>query len=334
MTTEKFYFSYSSLVKLINDPKLFYKEYILGEKETKDEKYLKEGQLFHLFVLEPERFDEKFIMLPTSVPSGYSLETLNKLISLVLGDVAFDDDGDPLETYTIPDLNFHHEYILDIMRRNNFYQSLKTDQQRLDKIINPEGLLYWHVLQEQFQNKKTIVDVAMVTKAKEKADLMLKNEECQQLINTFNSKEDIRKELELQYDIANYSFGLKGVIDCVKIDYANETIYITDFKTTSKSLKEWKNTFETSEYMYWLQVIIYKELILSLVPSGSKTAWKLKVNFPVIDKNNNVYVFGVSINSLYEWQIKTKEVLEIAKWHYENEKYELPYEFYVGKIEL
>jgi hypothetical protein len=195
MTTEKFYFSYSSLVKLINDPKLFYKEYILGEKETKDEKYLKEGQLFHLFVLEPERFDEKFIMLPTSVPSGYSLETLNKLISLVLGDVAFDDDGNPLETYTIPDLNFHHTYILDIMRRNNFYQSLKTDGQRLDKIINPEGLLYWHVLQEQFQNKKTIVDVAMVTKAKEKADLMLKNEECQQLINTFNSKEDVRKEL-------------------------------------------------------------------------------------------------------------------------------------------
>ena len=334
MTTEKFYFSYSSLVKLINDPKLFYKEYILGEKETKDEKYLKEGQLFHLFVLEPERFDEKFIMLPTSVPSGYSLETLNKLITLVLGDVAYDDDGNALEAYTIPDLNFHHEYILDIMRRNNFYQSLKTDQQRLDKIINPEGLLYWHVLQQQFQNKKTIVDVAMVTKAKEKADLMLKNEECQQLINTFNSKEDIRKELELQYDIANYSFGLKGVIDCVKIDYANETIYITDFKTTSKSLKEWKNTFETSEYMYWLQVIIYKELILSLVPSGSKTAWKLKVNFPVIDKNNNVYVFGVSIKSLYEWQIKTKEILEIAKWHYENEKYELPYEFYVGKIEL
>jgi hypothetical protein len=334
MTTEKFYFSYSSLVKLINDPKLFYKEYILGEKETKDEKYLKEGQLFHLFVLEPERFDEKFILLPTSIPTGYSLETLNKLITVVLSDVAFDDDGNPLETYTIPDLNFLHEYILDIMQRNNFYQSLKTDQQRLDKIINPEGQLYWHVLQQQFQNKRTIVDVAMVSKAKEKADLMLKNEECQQLINSYNSKEDVRKELELQYDVPNYSFGLKGVIDCVKIDYTNETIYITDFKTTSKSLKDWRNSFETSEYMYWLQVIIYKELILSLVPNGSKTAWKLKVNFPVIDKNNNVYVFGVSVNSLYEWQIKTKEMLEIAKWHYENEKYELPYEYYVGKIEL
>lgn len=334
MTTDKFYFSYSSLVKLINEPKVFYKEYILGEKETKEEKYLKEGQLFHLFVLEPEKFDDKFILLPTSVPTGYALETLHKLLTLVVSDVAFDDDGNELESYTIPDLDQHHDYIIAIMKRFNFYQSLKTDQQRLDKVINPECQLYWHVLQEQYQNKKVVVDIDMVNKAKEKADLILKNEECQQLLKAYNSKEDVRTELELQYDLPNYPFGLKGVIDCVKIDYTNETIYITDFKTTSKTLKEWKNSFEESEYMYWLQVILYKELILSLVPTGSKTAWKLKVNFPVIDKNNNVYVFPVSINSLYEWQVKTKEKLEIAKWHMENEKYDLPYEFYVGKIEL
>ena len=93
MTTDKFYFSYSSLIKLLKDPKVFYKEYILGEKEVKDEKYLKEGQLFHLFVLEPEKFDEKFTVLPTSIPSGYSLDVLNKLITLVYKDVASDDNG-------------------------------------------------------------------------------------------------------------------------------------------------------------------------------------------------------------------------------------------------
>lgn len=335
MTTDKFYFSYSSLIKLLKDPKVFYKEYILGEKEVKDEKYLKEGQLFHLFVLEPEKFDEKFTVLPTSIPSGYSLDVLNKLITLVYKDVAFDDNGNELENFVIPDLkNVSHFEILDIMVRNNYYQSLKTDQQRLDKVINPEGIGYWAVLQQQFEKKKTIVDLSIVQKAKEKADVILKNEECHKLLNSLNAKEDVRKELELVYDLPNYSFGLKGVIDCVKVDYANETIYITDLKTTSKSLLEWAEGFDKSEYMYWLQVILYKELILSLVPNGSKTAWKLKVNFIVVDKSNNLYIFPVSVESLMKWESQTKEKLDIAKWHYENHKYDLPYELEIGNYTL
>ena len=220
------------------------------------------------------------------------------------------------------------------MVRNNYYQSLKTDQQRLDKVINPEGIGYWAVLQQQFEKKKTIVDLSIVQKAKEKADVILKNEECHKLLNSLNAKEDVRKELELVYDLPNYSFGLKGVIDCVKVDYANETIYITDLKTTSKSLLEWAEGFDKSEYMYWLQVILYKELILSLVPNGSKTAWKLKVNFIVVDKSNNLYIFPVSVESLMKWESQTKEKLDIAKWHYENHKYDLPYELEIGNYTL
>jgi hypothetical protein len=332
-TKDKFYFSYSSLVKLINEPKQFYKEYILGEKETKDHKYLKEGQLFHLFILEPDKFDEKFVLSPTKIPTAYPLDVVNHVFHEGMLN-AFDEDGNEMKGYQIQDLQNYEYIILEFMRDKNYYQSLKTDQQRLDKVYTNECISYFDTLRDAFNYKKTIVDVDMVKKATEKANIILKDEECHALLNASNSKEDIRKELELSYDLPNYSFGLKGVIDCVKVDYANETIYITDFKTTSKSLKDWYKDFSESEYMYWLQVMIYKELILSLVPSGSKTAWKLRVNFPVIDKNNNLYVFSVSAKSLYEWEIKTKETIEIAKWHYENEKYNLPYEFYVGKIEL
>lgn len=36
---DNFKFSYSSLKKLLDTPKIFYKEYVLGEKEISTEKY-------------------------------------------------------------------------------------------------------------------------------------------------------------------------------------------------------------------------------------------------------------------------------------------------------
>ena len=67
---KKFYISFSSLSKLLTDPKRFYKEYILGQYDDSDTKSLKEGQLLHCFVLEPEKFDDNFIVMPAKVPGG------------------------------------------------------------------------------------------------------------------------------------------------------------------------------------------------------------------------------------------------------------------------
>lgn len=333
MTNDKFYFSYSSLVKLINDPIVFHKEYILKEKEIKDEKYLKEGQLFHLFLLEPDKFDEKFILSPSKIPGGYSKEIIDELLKKLTLD-AIDADGNPVEGFQVLPLEQYSDFMLTYMTENNYYQSLKTDAQRIDKVCTSEGISYYNTLSEVLTKRKVLVDLDMVMKAKLKAEIILENNECKNVLNPLSGKEDVRKELELQYDIPNYSFGIKGVIDCVKIDYTNETIIIADFKTTSKTLLEWYDDFEVSKYMYWLQVIMYKELILSLVPKGSKNAWKLKVMFPVIDKNNGVYVFHVSTESLYKWQNKTIEMFEVARYHYDNNLYKLPYKLQVGNLEL
>ena len=50
-----FKFSYSSLNKLLFSPSLFYKDYILKEREEKTDKHLIEGKLLHLLLLQPEK---------------------------------------------------------------------------------------------------------------------------------------------------------------------------------------------------------------------------------------------------------------------------------------
>ena len=47
---QDFAFSYSSLNKILFSPSLFYKDYILKQREVKTDKHLVEGKLVHCLV--------------------------------------------------------------------------------------------------------------------------------------------------------------------------------------------------------------------------------------------------------------------------------------------
>ena len=53
---KKFYFSYSSLNKLLFSPRIFYKHYVLDQREDSTAQHLIEGSLLHCLLLEPQNF--------------------------------------------------------------------------------------------------------------------------------------------------------------------------------------------------------------------------------------------------------------------------------------
>jgi len=333
---KKFYFSFSSLSKLLRDPKQFHKEYIMNEWEVMDDKYLKEGEILHCLVLEPENFDEKFVVMGKVIGGG---------MKIIIDDL-FDIHGKQYlkdNPNQIPTLSNFKKEIINLMVKHDLYQSLTDalrkdkagnmltgNDKRLEKAMTQETENYFRVLIEG--EKKRIVDIEMVMKTKAKADAILADAKAMKLLTGESQKVDVRKEMKLQTELTGYPFGLKGILDCVKIDYEEETIYISDIKTTSATLKDWIESVE--KYLYWLQAIIYKELILSLVPKDNTRPWKLKINFIVVDGKNAVYCFPVSTESLIRWEKRTKGVLDIGKYHYENQSYNLPYEFELGLVEL
>ena len=335
---DKFYFSYSSLVKLMRDPPLFHNDYILRQKEDLSAKHLSIGELLHCLVLEPENFDEKFVVMSKRVPGGKLKDAIDNVYNTYTKPLLESNPGIP---YTLED--FSKELLMEFIEID-LYQKfvdakkavngvmLSADDKRLEKTKTIECTEYFSTLIEG--EKKTVVDLSMVEQAKGKATAIFNSKVSMDLLTGTSIKNDVRKEIELKADIPNYPFGLKGIIDCVKVDYAAETIYITDLKTTSLSLEAWKEKFEISEYMYWLQAIVYKELVLSLVPKDNDGTWKLKVHYLVVDKNNKVYPFPVSATSLASWEFKTKEVLDKANWHFTNHVYDLPYEYEQGLVEL
>jgi hypothetical protein len=143
-----FQFSYSSLNKLMWSPAVFYQLYVLGNKEEKLDAHLVHGKLIHGLLLEPEKFNEQFIVSPDNLPTGNPKIVIDRVFFHHQELVKNGDERTQLHEFS--------NAILDIMRDMNYHQNLKTDQQRLDKILTADCENYWNFLKSK--GNKTLID--------------------------------------------------------------------------------------------------------------------------------------------------------------------------------
>jgi hypothetical protein len=223
--------------------------------------------------------------------------------------------------------------VLDVLKDINLHQSLKTDQQRIDKMYTAEAMNYWEFLKAK--GNKTLIDQETYDFCKTGVDLIKMNPEICDLIGckiTDFSNKEVFNELFVNAQMNNKPFGVKGIIDNLVIDHDKKIIYINDIKTTSKDLKDFPSSIEF--YNYSLQAAMYCSLIgikfINLIDRG----YELKFHFVVIDRSYQVYAFPVSENTLNNWLSALMTGLEKAEWHYINKNYDLPYDFALRKVIL
>ena len=303
--------SYSALNKLLFSPRSFYKWYILEEREEKLDSYLIGGKVVHaLLLLSEERFKEHFMILPGNLPTGNTRVVIDKIFNK--------------EDYIQKEakLSDFKENIITILKEINLHQSLKTDEQRVSKIVTEETESYWEFLKNK--EGKDIIDQELLDECKEYADIMKNDPVISDLLKLNNTNKKIEVYNEHKLDISKIDgmpFGLKGILDNIVIDHTEKILYINDIKTTGKSITDFAETVEF--YNYWLQAAIYIRLAVKLVSEDYEVAF----TFIVIDKFQQVYPFKVSVATLKIWMNKLDEVLKQTKWHYENKRYKLPFKF-------
>jgi hypothetical protein len=309
--SEKFYFSYSGLNKLLFSPRVFYKHYILEQKEERTDTHLIEGSLLHCLLLEPNMFEEKFIILPGKIPT----DSNKNLIDGIFNNNYLQQEDDSLE------LSDFSDQILEALAAVNLYQSLKTDEQRLEKILIENNKEYFEFLKKR--QGKSVIDDATLSKVKDSVEYIKANKVCTELLQ-LTKPEISQSELPLQISLDAFPFGLKGIIDNIVIDKESKTIFINDIKTTGKSLQHFPETIDY--YRYDLQAAIYYLLALNtLIPKNDKN-WKIAFTFIVIDKFNQVYPFQVKQSTINQWITGLWQELNKAKYHYEEKEYGLPYD--------
>ena len=320
-----FKFSYSSLNKLLWNPQAFYQMYVLGNREEKTESYLVNGKIIHALLLEEAKFYDQFIVSPANLPTGSTRSVIDRVYAHA---IELQANGDQRKEF----VDFS-DAVLDVLKDINLHQSLKTDQQRIDKMYTPEAMSYWEFIKAK--GSRTLIDQETYDFCKTGVDLIKMNKQVCDLLgcntNDFSNKE-IFNELPIECNINERVFGLKGIVDNLVIDHDKRIIFINDIKTTSKDLKDFHESIDF--YNYWLQAAIYCTIIaikfINLIDSG----YQLKFHFVVIDKAYQVYPFPVSDNTINNWFDKLTNVLEKANWHYTNKNYELPYDFAMGKVVL
>ncbi len=329
-----FYLSYSGLNKLIYSPMLFYKHYVLQEKEEKLDSYLIDGKVIHCLLLDNGSFDEHFMLMPSNLPTGNTRSIVDKIYEI--------HDSSPLDMRVKSTLEEYGQDILDILKSIKLHQSLtddkkapwKTgDEKRLEKILTEDAKSYFEFL--KIKGNKDLIDDITLARCNEAVSAVRSNPEACQLLGLFTDEMDnvtIFNEQYLQAE-TDKPFGLKGIVDNIKVDHANKIIFVNDLKTTGKTISEFKETLEV--FNYWAQAAIYERLVTynnaEYFGSGE---WTLIFNFIVIDKYNQVYCFEVSAGTMLEWQMRLEKILNEAKWHYDTRRYTLPYQFIAGKVML
>lgn len=322
---EKFYFSYSGINKLLQSPRWFYNHYILNQKEDSTDAHLIAGRALHCLLLEPDKFDDQFVMLPGKIPTDSNKTILEHI---------FYHNYLPLQNETLTLEDFPTD-ILNQLLVNNLYQSLKTDAQRLDKILTDNNKEYFTFL--KIKESKTVIDASVKSKAEESLISLKADDRVMGLLQLGHDNSNgvtVYNEVSLKTELIDFKFGLKGFADNIVVDENTKTIFINDLKTTNKSIQSFPSTVDF--YRYDVQAAIYCIMGFNNLIKGKDDAyeWKIVFTFIVIDKYNQVYPFQVSDETLAIWMENFSDLLNVLNYHYENRDYTLPYELAIGNVKL
>lgn len=322
---KKFYFSYSSINKLLFSPSMFYSHYVLNQREDSKDAHLVTGSVLHCLLFEPDTYNDKFISLPGKLPSGNNKQVIDTIFKyhLTLGNNTLE-----LEDYS--------QEILNELVTVNLHQSLKTDQQRLDKILTDEYKEYFNFLKKSLN--RAIVDQDTLNGCKVSVEILKRNPSVRALLQLDRTEEDthitVHNELPLAIDVDYLSFGFKGILDNIVIDSESKTIFINDLKTTGKNLADFPDAVKF--YKYWIQAVVYQKMAFYKFVKDLPDAleWDIVITFIVIDKYNQIYPFQVSQESLALWQQDFDNIEDVVKYHYESKDFTLPYELAIGNVKL
>ena len=319
---KEFNFSYSSINKLLFSPRMFYNHYVLKQKEDSTDSHLVIGRVLHCLLLEPANFDNQFAVMTSKIPS----ENNKKIIDNIFRNYLVNQNN----TLTLED---YSKDILTHLLTINLHQSLKTDQQRLDKILTDENNEYFEFL--KLSLGKTVIDQTILHDCKISLHVIKANDDVRALLQLDKIQEDdeieVYNELIVSMSDKNLPFGFKGVLDNVVVDHNSKTIFINDLKTSGKSIQDFPESVDY--YKYWIQGIIYV-MLASEKFLKDKQDWNVQLTFIVIDKYNQVYPYQVSSESLNKWKIDFEKIVTQIRWHYDNKQYDLPYDLALGNVKL
>jgi hypothetical protein len=89
----------------------------------------------HCLLLDAESFDKQFVLASGSIPTGPTKQVIDRVFRSAVEQRRTDES-----------MSSFQSEILDILKDINFHQRLKTDEQRIEKILTDDAISYFEFL--------------------------------------------------------------------------------------------------------------------------------------------------------------------------------------------
>jgi len=239
-------------------------------------------------------------------------DTIKAIIEDVYNSLSFDDRS--------KDLGDLENLIIKAADKVEYYTNWKSET-RYNKIVK-EGNEYFKILKES--EGKKVIESADWNKCLNAKVIVATDE----FVKPILEDRDIIKKHVIQY-ILNGVEMVSEIDFMIKRDGA-KTIQPYDFKTTSKPLYSFKNSFIS--YGYDFQDVIYQKGLQLIYPDYKI----LPVKFIVqeLGSTNRPMIFQASDEIRQEAVDKVKDAIKRLKFHRENDKWEYPMEQYQNGVNI
>ena len=311
--SKRFILSYSGLNKLSYCPQQFYDWYILQQREMTFGKSMIDGKLIHCKLLNPQEFDNLFVVTPAALPSPAMVSVLNIVFNRCMG--LYDD--------ILPDPTVYRTEFLEELALAPLYQSLKNDDGRMAKVADLKNVYYWIYLIES--GKRDVISSEQLDEANLIVEKITSNVPFMKIMGYYQEFEvtaEKHNEIMLYSFLDNRMFDIRGILDNLVIDHTNKEIRINDLKKSGKDLLMFPSSI--AYFRYDLQAAMYYTLV-SRTFGAQFPDYKIVFRFMVIDNNLQIAPVRITEETMQIWLAGFETMLDECEYHFKERRFDLPY---------
>ena len=305
--------SYSGLSKLSSCPSEFYKRYILQERELDTNRNQIEGKLIHCLLLNPEEFDNMFVITPAKLPSPAMVQIVNEVYRLCK--VSYDD--------ILQEPTVYRTEFLDKFVEKALHQSLKNDDGRMAKVADEKVVAYWNYL--LIAEDRSIIDDEQLATGQAVVEKITANTPFMQILGYYSGFEmrmDRHNEFMMQTLLDDRMFDVRGILDNLVVDHTNKEIRINDIKKTGKDIVSFSKNID--HFRYDLQAAMYY-LLVERTFGKTYPGYKIVFRFMVIDNFLQIVPVRVKDTTMALWKQNLQTAFDEVEWHFKKRRFDLPY---------
>lgn len=313
--------NHSSLDYVLDSPMVF-KAYLDKMIESGEESYYNIGSAIHCLLLEPENFDEKFVVIDYKEPANPQQKAFCEDVYK-----AYENGIDPASD----DFND----ILKLSYQMNYSVKGKSE----DKIVSDANDLFNkvrdYIMFKVEGNTKTVLSSRDLETVKASVNSVVSHEYANNLIYKTGLNCTTRYEYDV-FEDALPGLACKSRLDVFHIDNENKVIKIIDVKSTSKSFKDFNKS--AADYNYVRQLAFYSMMVSCAIRNGhilnleDLNGYTFEAYFVVVKTTGIIEtrIFQVQEDFIFMELAKLKEILTRIKWHFDNNKWDHEMEYYTN----